>query len=163
MGNPTHGSGKITTHGLQLSPNDIFKQELVKEANRTDYRRQYWQGYAKRVKRVFGTLSLHEFAEAKERAEANGRSVWGQIWAESCAYRKQTLLPTSEIAIQQKQLLSKLQRIEENISHLAQIGHIQNRKHGGIIAQSGDSLGNEALRQFEYLKVAVAKFENVSI
>ena len=92
MNNPTSGVGRALAQGLRLSSDEAFEREKAKEASKAAYRRDYWQGYAKRVKRVFGTVSLEDFEAAKERAEASGRTVWGQIWAESQAYREQTQL-----------------------------------------------------------------------
>ena len=158
MGNDNSGIGKALVNGLRLSSDAQFERDKRKEADRADYRRKYWQGYAKRVKRVFGAITLQEYADLKKRAEAGGRSIWGQVWAESCAYCKNTIVPTQEIAQQQRQLISELRRIGNNINQLAKIGHIEARKHGGLGSRANDHIGTETLRQFAKLEAAVARF-----
>jgi len=147
-----NGIGGALTGGLRLSSNAEFEQAKAKEAERTEYRRGYWQEYAKKVKRVFGTLTPEDHAEAKERAEANGRSIWGQIWAEACAYRAEQVLPTP--------LIAELRRIGNNINQLAKLGHIEARKHGSIAPRNDDHIGQETLRQFSRLESVVARFDD---
>lgn len=83
------GIGKVLSDGLRLSSDHVFEKEKSAENDRSQYRRKYWQGYAKRVKRIFGAggVTLAEYEAAKQRADEAGRSVWGQIWAEAKAYR----------------------------------------------------------------------------
>ncbi len=83
MASSTTGLGKVLAHSLHLSSDQTQQREKLAEADRAAYRRKYWQGYAKKVKRIFGTVQPAEFAAAKQRAEDAGRSVWGQIWAEA--------------------------------------------------------------------------------
>ena len=158
MGKDTDGIGKALVDGLRLSSDEQFEREKRKEAERAAYRRKYWQGYTKRVKRVFGTITLQEYEELQKRAEAGGRSVWGQVWAESCAYRDETIVPTQEIAEQQRLLISELRRIGNNINQLAKIGHIEARKHGGLGTRADDHIGAETLRQFARLEAVVTRF-----
>ena len=154
------GIGKALKDGLRLSSDATFERDKVAEAGRAQYRRKYWQGYAKRVKRIFGTVTRAEYDAAKERADAAGRSVWGQVWAEATAYREQTVVPTNEIAGQQRELIAELRRIGNNINQLAKLGHVQARKHGGLGAQPSNPIGTEAMRQFEKLEAKVARFND---
>ncbi|PCH72290.1 MAG: hypothetical protein COC12_06395 [Rhodobacteraceae bacterium] len=152
--------GRALVQGLHLSSPEMREREKAKEADRAAYRRQYWQGYAKRVKRVFGSLTPEEYRATKDRAEEAGRSVWGQIWAEACAYRAGTVLATEEIADQQRQLIAELRRIGNNLNQLARLGHIRARKQGAQAAPDQDQIGTEALQQFEALEAVVAKFDD---
>ena len=164
MGNDTDGLGKTLAYRLRLSSPEQLEREKCKEAERAAYRRKYWQGYAKRIKRGFGTLTPTEYAKVKERADLSGRSVWGQIWAESCAYCNGTVVPTLELANQQRQLITELRRIGNNINQLAKLGHIQARKHGTITARNDDQIGVETLRMFSKLETLIARFDdNITI
>lgn len=154
------GIGKPLSDGLRLSSDASFERDKAVEVDRAQYRRLYWQGYAKRVKRIFGTVTRAEYEAAKQRADEAGRSVWGQIWAEATAYREQTLLPTSEIADQQRELIAELRRIGNNINQLARLGHVQARKHGGLGAQPSNLIGTEAMHQLEKLEAKVARFDD---
>ncbi len=86
-----NGIGQALNYGLRLSSDASFEKGKITELGRVKYRREYWQGYAKRVRRIFGTVTRGEYEAAKQRAENAGRSVWGQIWAEASAYREQTM------------------------------------------------------------------------
>ncbi len=89
-----------------------------------------------------------------------GRSVWGQVWSEAQAYRNGQNLANGEVADQQRQLIAELRRIGNNLNQLARLGHIQNRKHGGI-KPSDDAITTEAMLQLAKLEVAVTKFDDV--
>lgn len=160
MNNQRSDVGRTLANALHLSSVETHEREKAAEVDRTQYRRKYWQSYAKRVKRIFGTVTRAEYDAAKERAESAGRSVWGQVWAEATAYREQTLVPASEIADQQRELIAELRRIGNNINQLAKLGHVQARKHGGLGAQSSNPIGKEAMRQFEKLEAKVARFDD---
>ena len=156
------GTGRALTGALQLSSDPTFEREKAAEAERTDYRRRYWQKYSKRVRRVFGTVTPDEYAAIAARAEAtqDGEpSVWRQIWLESRAYVSGDTLPTAEIAEQQHELLAELRRIGNNINQLARLGHVRTARDGGLTAAPEDGLGVEAIRQFERLEAKVAQFE----
>ncbi|SNZ20092.1 mobilisation protein (MobC) [Cohaesibacter gelatinilyticus] len=146
------------SQGLRLSSDAAHQKELAKEANRTRYRRDYWQKWNKRKKRVFGTITNAEFADLQARAEISGRSVWGQVWAEACAYRRSERVLTLDEMEQQRLLVSELRRIGNNVNQLARLGHIEARKHGGLQAPSGDRIGAEALRQFTRLEKLITRF-----
>jgi hypothetical protein len=121
------GIGQVLQGGLRLSSNEAFEREKAAEADRTTYRRQYWQKYSKRVRRVFGSLTPDEYAAMAERAaetQGDEPSVWQQIWLESKAYTSGAALPTAEIADQQRELLAELRSIGNNINQLARLGHI---------------------------------------
>ena len=144
--------------GLSLSSDEALAREKAREAERAAYRRRYWQTYARRTKRVFGVLSPEDHADVQARAEKHDRSVWGQIWAESVAYRRGQVLPTPEIEAHQRRLIAELRRIGNNLNQLAKLGHIQAMRGGGVAAPDGDRLGTEALRQMGALEDAVALF-----
>lgn len=157
-----HGGLGLPRQGvLRLSSEEAAQREKAQEAERAAYRRSYWQKYAKRVKRVFGVLTLEEHADAKARAEEHGRSIWAQIWAESLAYRRGQVLPTPEIEDHQRQLIAELRRIGNNINQLAKLGHLKARRGGGIEARPGDQVGEEILRQMAALESAVARFSAI--
>jgi hypothetical protein len=101
------------------------------------------------VRRIFGTVSQEEYAQAKERADKAGRSVLGQIGAEAVAYGSQTVLAGSGIADQPREPVAELCRIGSNINQLARPGHVQACKHGGLRSRTNDHIGVEAVRQLE--------------
>ncbi len=158
MKDPQTGIGQTLSQGLRLSSDATHQKELAKEANRTRYRRDYWQKWNKRKKRVFGTITNAEFSELQARAETSGRSIWGQVWAEACAYRRGERVLTLDEMEQQRLLVSELRRIGNNINQLARLGHIEARKHGGLQAPTGDHIGAEALRQFTRLEKLITRF-----
>ena len=160
MNNQRSDVGRTLANALHLSSQEAHERDKAEEAGRAQYWRNYWQGYAKRVKRIFGTVTRVEYDAAKGRADAAGRFVWGQVWAEATAYREQSLVPTSEVADQQRELTTALRRIGNNINQLAKLGHIQARKHGGLGVLGDDRIGTEAMRQFEKLETKVARFDD---
>lgn len=91
------------------------------------YRRAYWAEYRKRKKRIFGTLDPTEHQAIEVIAGAHGRSVWAQIWAESCAYRQQAYVPTTEIEQHIETLHAELRCIGVNLNQLAKTGNIFGR------------------------------------
>lgn len=153
------GIGQALSNGLRLTSDATFEREKAEEAERASYRRTYWQGYAKKVKRIFGTVTPDEHDAVKQRAEDAGRSVWGQVWAESQAYSAERTLATGEIAEQQRALVSELRRIGNNLNQLARLGHIRNRKHG-LTSKNDDALGDEAMKQLALLEDVVTKFDD---
>lgn len=159
MTSHTSGIGNALARNLHLSSDQTHEREKLVEADRAAYRRKYWQGYAKKVKRVFGTVELEEFQAAKQRADEASRSIWGQIWAESKAYRNGQILASCEMAEQQRALIVELRRIGNNINQLARLGHIHNRKHGQL-NQADSTVGGEAMRQLSKLEAAFAKFDD---
>lgn len=152
--------GDALAQGLRLSSDAAFDRDKAIEADRSCYRRNYWQAYSKRVKRIFGTVTRAEYDAAKLRADDAGRSVWRQVWAEATAYREQTLLPNGEIADQQRELVAEMRRIGNNINQLARLGHIRARKHGDLSSVNSDSIGTETIRQLEKLEAKVARFDD---
>lgn len=153
------GIGHTLAQGLRLSSDGTFEREKAVEADRSSYRRKYWQGYAKRVKRIFGTVTCEEYGEVQERADEAGRSVWGQVWAEARAYRDGRKLATGEIADQQRELIIELRRIGNNLNQLARLGHIKDSKTW-VLHKSDRSLGAEAMRQLAQLEEVVTKFDD---
>lgn len=87
------------------------------------YRRNYWQRYKQKNRRVYGTLSKDEYAEIAAIAQQNGRSVWGEVWHESHAYRRQQFVPSREIERRIEALYGAMRQIGNNLN---QIAHAQN-------------------------------------
>ena len=154
-----NGIGQTLSQSLHLSADDAHEREKVEEAERATYRRTYWQGYAKKVKRIFGTVTPDEYEAVKQRADEAGRSVWRQVWAESQAYWRAQPLATGEIADNQRELVTELRRIGNNLNQLARLGHIQNRKQGAVKTNEG-SLEAEAMQQLARLEEVVTKFDD---
>lgn len=148
---------------LVISSDATHEQNVRDEEKRTQYRRQYWQRYSKRIKRVFGSLTPNEYEAVSERAEAHGKKVFEQIWAESLAYCDGRILPTVELAEQQHILIQELRKIGNNINQLARLGHVQaKRGEGLVVVDVDDNIGVETLRQFRRLEHAITKFSDTS-
>lgn len=154
-----NGIGHALSQSLCLSSDATHEREKAEEAERADYRRRYWQGYVKKVKRIFGTVTPAEYEAVRKRADDTGRSAWGQVWAESQAYLKGQTLATGEIADQQRELVTEIRRIGNNLNQLARLGHIQNRKRGSL-NPAGDPITSDTMKQLERLEAVVAKFDD---
>lgn len=154
-----NGIGQALSQSLHLSADDAHEREKAEEIERATYRRTYWQGYAKKVKRIFGTVTPEDYNAVKQRADEAGRSVWRQVWAESQAYWRAQPLATGEIADNQRELVTELRRIGNNLNQLARLGHIQNRKQGAVKTNEG-SLEAEAMEQLARLEEVVTKFDD---
>ncbi len=159
MTSQLNGIGQALSQSLHLSSDATHEREKAAEAERAAYRRKYWQGYAKKVKRIFGTVAPDDYAAVKARADEAGRSVWGQVWAEAQAFHRGRSLASGVVADQQRQLITELRRIGNNLNQLARLGHIQNRKHSGI-NPSDDSIATEAMQQLARLEAAVTRFDD---
>ncbi|WP_306046578.1 plasmid mobilization relaxosome protein MobC [Nioella sp. MMSF_3534] len=153
------GIGRVLSQNLHLSSDETHEREKAEEADRASYRRNYWQGYTKKIKRIFGTVTPAEYQAVKSRADETERSVWGQVWAEAQAYNNGRNLASGEIADQQRLLIAELRRIGNNLNQLARLGHIQNRKHGSIKA-TDDAITADAMLQLAKLEEAVTKFDD---
>lgn len=116
------------------------------------YNRTYWQDYAKRHKRVFGTLSLAQYNQIKQTADQNHRTVWQQIWTESQAYRTKTTVPIQTLENGQQSLLIEIRRIGNNLNQLAKLGHIRANREGNLTAQGDDQIGVTVLRWCQALE-----------
>lgn len=159
MTSQSSGVGRVLSQNLHLSSEESHEREKAEEAERASYRRTYWQGYTKKIKRIFGTVSPEDYAAVKMRADEAGRSVWAQVWAEAQAYHQGRNLASGEVADQQRQLIAELRRIGNNLNQLARLGHIQNRKHGGIKSPD-DAIAAEAMQQLARLEAVVTKFDD---
>ena len=93
------------------------------------------------------------------RADDAGRSVWGQVWAEAQAYQRGLALASGEVADQQRQLISELRRIGNNLNQLARLGHVQSRKHS-VLNPSPDTITSQTMAELAELEAAVAKFDD---
>lgn len=159
MTTQTSGVGRVLSQSLHLSSDATHAREKAEEAERAAYRRTYWQGYTKKIKRIFGTVTPAEYEAVKLRADDAGRSVWGQVWAEAQAYQQGLALASGEIADQQRQLISELRRIGNNLNQLARLGHVQSRKHSGL-NPSPDTITSQTMAELAELEAAVAKFDD---
>lgn len=160
MAENTTGNISPSNQRLHVSSEEELRQSIEDERQKAQYRRTYWQGYANRVKRIFGTVTRAEYEAAKQRADDAGRSVWGQVWAEATAYREERILATGEIADQQRELIGELRRIGNNINQLARLGHVQERKHGGLGGANSNPIAVEAMRQLERLEAKITLFDD---
>ena len=124
MKNSRDRIGKGLAHALRLSPDAAFEREKTAEAQRAAYRREYWQKYSKRVRRVYGTLTPEEYAAIAARAAAcqEGRpSIWRQLRDEAFTHAKGEALPPAEVLAEQRRLIVELRRIGNNMNQLAKI------------------------------------------
>lgn len=153
------GVGRALSQGLRLSSEATHEREKAEEAERASYRRTYWQGYAKKIKRIFGTVTPAEYEVVKQRADEAGRSVWGQVWAEAQAYNQGTILASAEVAEQQRTLVIELRRIGNNLNQLARLGHIEQRKHGDLVRPDAN-ITSQAHEQLAKLEAVVTKFDD---
>jgi hypothetical protein len=133
---------------LKLTPVDEAKLEEEKEARLCAYRREYWQGYKKRKKRVYGTLSPEEYAEIKALADSNGRSVWQELRQQARAYRQKQYLPSEEVREEIGRLYAEFRKIGNNLN---QIARYQNTYRRGVHGQT-------VLSQLQSLESVVARF-----
>ena len=112
---------------LEPTPEDEARREAEKEARQVAYRRRYWQQYKQEHRRVYGTVTPEEYEAVRALALASGRSVWEQIWSESCAYRAQTYLPPEAILTEIRRLYAELRRIGNNLNQIAHHSNIFQR------------------------------------
>ncbi len=134
----THDAPLLRDLAIEAIHTNEANDPAAELARTQAYNRAYWQDYAKRHKRVFGTLTLQEYAEVKQTADDSDRTVWQQIWAESRAYRRGTVVPTPKLARGQQDLLMEMRRIGNNLNQLARLGHIQAQTHGDSLTAQGD-------------------------
>lgn len=132
---------------LELTPEPEAKLEAEREERLAKYRRDYWQRYKAKHPRVYGTLTESEHAEIKAIAKANGRSVWEQIWLESCAYRQKKYVPSEALKDEIGQLYAELRRIGNNLNQIARRGNIFGRlSNSGATAEYVEQLENAVAR-----------------
>lgn len=84
----------------------------------------HWQRFKTRHHRVYGTLTLADYREVGRRAKEHGRSLWGQIWAESRAYARNEFLPSRFIERRTAELHADLRRIGNELNQIARKTHI---------------------------------------
>ena len=159
MTSQSSGIGRVLSQNLHLSSDATHAREKAEEVERAAYRRTYWQGYTKKIKRIFGTVTPTEYEAVKLRADDAGRSVWGQVWAEAQAYHRGMALASGEVAEQQRQLISELRCIGNNLNQLARLGHVQSRKHSGL-NPSPDNITSQTMAELAELEAVVAKFDD---
>ena len=133
---------------LQLTPEAEAKIEIEREQKLTSYRRDYWQQYKKNHKRVYGTMTLEEYAQVKARAEVHGFTVWEQIWQESQNYCNKSYLPDQNIRSQISKLYAELRRIGNNLNQIAKKTHIFAGKNAGQQAREQIAALEEEIAQF---------------
>jgi len=86
---------------------------------RLQYKREHYYKNKHRKNRVQGSLSHTEFREILRIAKVNDRTVFQQIWLESCAYREQKNVPSKDIEIILSDLYRQLRGMANNINQLA--------------------------------------------
>ena len=133
---------------LKFTPEAEAKLEIEREKKLTSYRRNYWQQYKKKHKRVYGTLTLEEYAQVKSRAEACGLTIWEQIWQESQHYCEKSYLPNQIIQSDIDQLYTELRRIGNNLNQIAKKTHLFNSHNTGQAAREQIAMLEEAVAQF---------------
>lgn len=151
----------IKDRKLYISSPDQQAIEIRKAKKLTQYRRDYWQGYKARVRRVYGTICPGEYEAIKSIAAQNETSVWQQLISDARAYRAGVVLAPKDILLAQDNLVGELRRIGNNINQLAKLGHIQASKTGGLKCIDSDQIGRECLAQFERLEKSVARFDQL--
>ncbi len=94
--------------------------DRTREEKRRQYRKAYWQRFREDGKRrIYGTLTKQEHRDITALAKQNGRSVFAQIWAQSCAYRNQRFVPSKAIEKQIATLYIAIHRIGNNVNQVA--------------------------------------------
>jgi len=151
----------IKDRKLYISSPDQQAIETRKAIKLTQYRRDYWQGYKARVRRVYGTICPREYEAIKTIATQNETSVWQQVLSDARAYRSGVVLAPRDTLLAQDNLVGELRRIGNNINQLAKLGHIQAKKTGGLVCNDDDLIGRECLKQFARLEKAVTQFDQL--
>ncbi|GAB6044340.1 hypothetical protein JCM17961_50280 [Endothiovibrio diazotrophicus] len=105
-----------------------------------EYRQRYWERFRETHKRVYGTLTLEEYAAFQQRAESAGRAVWAQIQAEAEAYARREYLPPQEIEVRLSELVVQLRRIGNNVNQIAHTLHGDGTLRASDLARSLDEL-----------------------
>lgn len=134
-------------------------QQTQKAEALTQYRRKYWQGYKKKIRRIFGTLSIAEYQFWKIRADHNRRPVWQEVYSSACAYVQRRALPTAEIIKEQEKLRAELLRIGNNLNQAVRLGHIKANHGNRLYAEPGDQVGQFVLKGMQDLERRVCRFE----
>jgi len=93
------------------SPEALERRRVSKKA--------YWKVFTQKNKRVQGTSSNQAYREIERIALSNKRSVFQQIWLESCAYREQEQVPSKEVEAVLNDLYRQLRGMANNINQLA--------------------------------------------
>jgi hypothetical protein len=96
----------------------------MKENNRKEYKAAWWQEHRKNNKRVYGTLTPEEYNKINNIAELNSRSVWSQIWQQSCAYQNNRFLPSKDIEKQILLIKTSLRKIGCNINQISKHSNV---------------------------------------
>ena len=159
MKKPTAPLPIVTDRKLYASTPHQQACEKSKAQKLTQYRRDYWQGYKSRVKRIYGTVTPSEYETLKSLSAANDKSIWEQLICDARAYRAGVMIAPKDVLLAQDNLIGELRRIGNNINQLARLGHVQAKKSGGLQHPLDDKIGKEALRQFNRLEDAVTVFE----
>ncbi len=140
-------------HNAKNIMNEVKKSvektlEMSPSQKRAAYKKAHWQAYTKTHKRVYGTLTKDEYRTIKVRADQENRSVWEQIWQESCHYREQEKLLSQAEAKQLDELYFILRNIGNNINQVA--------KHSNTFSRLVQD--RRILKQLENLESTVDAF-----
>ena len=149
----------ITGRRLFASAPERQVQERRDIEKLTQYRRNYWQGYKNKIRRVFGTLNIPDYNFWENRAKHYDRTVWGEIYACACAYVKNTILAYPDILNAQTALQTDLRRIGNNINQAVRLGHIKAHHDGTLYAVHDNEIGQAVLNQLHKLEARITLFE----
>lgn len=84
-----------------------------------DRRKRYWRRFRQTRRRVYGSLTHEDYAALKARADAQGRHVWEQVWAESQAYVTRKAIPSHGIEAKLTDVTRTLRGAASNINQIA--------------------------------------------
>lgn len=105
-------------------------------------RKKYWEQFRASHKRVYGSLTHGDYDQMSQHASEHGRSLWHQIWFESCAYRKQEYLPSEDLKKEVATLCAEIRRIGNNLNQIA----YHSNRFGKVLAE------RHALAHLEHLE-----------
>jgi len=151
------------TFRLHLSSPEQQQADKEKLSQKSAYNRDYWQSYKHSRPRIYGTMTPEENAVIERLAKDNGRSKWGQVIAESRAYRAGCVLAPDDVLSMQQQLHTDICRFGNLLNQLAKLGHIKAGQSGRLGANIDDATGQEVLRILTKMEERVAVFTPLEV
>ncbi|MEL6667055.1 MAG: hypothetical protein AAFQ24_13075 [Pseudomonadota bacterium] len=162
----SHSTTSQSKHLPQVSGRRLFASPPEKQADErrksdklTRYRRNYWQNYKDKIRRVFGTLSVTEYEFWQARAADSERTVWAEIYSAACAYIRGEAISPPEVRRAQEELRVELRRIGNNLNQAVKFGHIRARRDGHLVAPHSDEVGQAVLKAMTELEQRLIRFE----
>lgn len=99
---------------------EAIRLDTEREARRRVQKRRYYhETFQQKKRRVHGTLDRSEYDELAKRAEAEGRSPWQQLLAESRAYQSGMYVPSAQVENELQRLNVECRRIGNNLNQMA--------------------------------------------